>query len=78
MRQERQQLLRGGGGGPPPATRHGGRGETVLLLSWVKRIKRKTNKEKKKEFNLFKSQELILNAFLYLKLYILINFTNSS
>ena len=23
-------------------------GETVLLLSWVKRIKRKTNKEKKK------------------------------
>ena len=38
-----------------------GEGETVLLLSWVKRIKRKLTK--KKEFNLFKSQELILNAF---------------
>lgn len=75
MRQERQQLLRGGGG---RWNWEGGRDETVLLLSWVKRIKRKTNKEKKKEFNLFKSQELILNAFLYLKLYILINFTNSS
>lgn len=43
MRQERQQLLRGG-----RAMELGrGRGETVLLLSWVKRIKRKTNKEKK-------------------------------
>lgn len=45
MRQERQQLLRGGGG---RWNSEGGGGETVLLLSWVKRIKRKTNKEKKK------------------------------
>ena len=41
MRQERQQLLRGGG-----RWNWEGEGETVLLLSWVKRIKRKTNKEK--------------------------------
>ena len=58
MRQERQQLLRGGGG---RWNWEGGRGETVLLLSWVKRIKQKTNKDEKKKFNLFKSQELILN-----------------
>ena len=46
MRQERQQLLRGGGG---RWNWEGGRGETVLLLSWVKRIKQKTNKEEKKK-----------------------------